>query len=541
MGGKAKTPKAPDYAAAATAQGVANKETAIYNNAINRVDQVTPQGTETWTMKPGTDPLNPKVGDYIQTVKYSPTEQALYDSNNNISQQLLTIGQNQLGKVGQGFEGGIDTSGLTPTRNSGGTSTDYRIPTPRSPQQPQGGGAVGTVAAAMSGGGGGAQPAYDSTYHPPGSPITLAQASPGGLAAGTNRQGTNNTPVVNGKVFIGTGNMPGQGYYVDVNSPEAQAYQARFGNSGSGGQGNAASGEFNQGDQTYTSGGNTYAAGGGSIGNPAGVGRPAGGGSGANFGAGAVPGVVNDASRSRVEQALLSRIEPQYQQDESRLRTQLLNSGLEVGTAAYNSELDRLSRQVNDSRMGAVLAGGQEESRQTGLNAQLQQQSFNQGLAGAGFDNQTRQQQLQEQAYLRSLPLNELNALRTGNQVTTPQFGSYYTNNAQAAPIFDAANAKGNYNLQAAQIAGAGDSALFGGLATLGSAAIMASDIRLKTNIERTGTHPLGFGLFKWRWKDTGLPDSGVIAQDVRRFVPRAVLEFTDGFLRVNYTMIGVR
>ena len=79
MGGKSKAPKAPDYAAAAEAQGVANKETAIVNNAMNRVNQITPDGSKTWTMKPGADPNNPKVGDYIETTTDSPEQKVIRD------------------------------------------------------------------------------------------------------------------------------------------------------------------------------------------------------------------------------------------------------------------------------------------------------------------------------------------------------------------------------------------------------------------------------------------------------------------------------
>lgn len=218
---------------------------------------------------------------------------------------------------------------------------------------------------------------------------------------------------------------------------------------------------------------------------PGGVGASFGGG---GFGASAVPGAVSDTSRQRVEQALLSRLEPQFQQDEARMRNQLLSSGLEVGSPAYTAELQRLQQSQNDARMQSVLAGGNEESRQVGLNAQLQNQAFGQGLSGAQFDNatqaqlfqqymqgaqfdnQTRQQMLAELLLQRNTPLNELNALRTGSQVSMPNFGNYYTSNSQAAPMFDAATAQGNYNANAAASAQSGTNALIGGAATAAAA-----------------------------------------------------------------------
>lgn len=260
---------------------------------------------------------------------------------------------------------------------------------------------------------------------------------------------------------------------------------------------------------------------------------------GGGFGTGAVPSAIDDASRRRVEEAILSRLEPQFRQDSDRMRNQLLSSGLEVGSPAYTSELDRLAREQNDARMQAILSGGQEESRQVGMNANLQGQAFSQGLQGAQFDNATRQQMLAELLMQRNTPLNELNALRTGSQVSMPQFGGYYTNNAQAAPIFDAATAQGNYDLTRAQQEQSGFNSMLGGLATLGGAGIMKfSDIRLKRNISRIGQTAGGIPLYSWTWADGSGSDTGVLAQEVMTLVPGAVVEDASGFLMVDYSKI---
>lgn len=440
MGGKSKAPKAPDYAAAATAQGVANKETAIANNAMNRVDQITPDGSKTWTMKPGADPNNPKVGDYIETTTDSPEQKAIRDYNNQLSTSLLQIGGQQLGRVGQGFSGDLDTSGMTRMRDSRGG------PAP-APSMQRGMAAPAPVT--------GGQAVSDTRMYAGGS-ATFDES--GGRSGG---------------LPLSSGPLPGSQQGMSI-APNIAAGQRRAtsiydfsgnmspnGAQGGTGGGSVGGGGVGMGPGPAPGGGGPFAVGGG-----------AGSYGGGGFGTSGVAGPVNDASRQRVEAALLSRTEPQFQRDEQGLRTQLLNSGVEVGTEAYNRELDRLARSRNDSRMQAVLAGGQEESRQTQLNAGLQQQGFNQGMAGAQFDNQSRSQQLSEEAYLRSLPLNELNALRTGNQVSAPQFSGYYTNSAAPAPIFDAAQATGNYNIAATNAANSGSGGFFGGLANLGAAGI---------------------------------------------------------------------
>lgn len=206
-----------------------------------------------------------------------------------------------------------------------------------------------------------------------------------------------------------------------------------------------------------------------------------------------LPGEIDDTSRRRVEEALMSRLNPQYANDESALRTRLLNSGIEVGTDAYNKEMNNFSQRLNDARMQAVLAGGQEENRQVGLtqglnaqefgqaesmgnfgqkadttmaandlqrnivNAQLAQQqaqlNFQNQLSTQGFNNSTRDSGISEQKLLHDMPLNDLNALRTGAQVVSPTFANYYTNGMNPGNAQDAANAElGQANKQSGQL-----------------------------------------------------------------------------------------
>ena len=259
---------------------------------------------------------------------------------------------------------------------------------------------------------------------------------------------------------------------------------------------------------------------------------------GGGFGTSGVPSPVDDTSRRRVEQAILARLEPQFRQDEAAMQNKLLSAGLEVGSPVYNSELRRLQQGQNDARQQAILAGGTEESRQVGLNAALQGQGFSQGLQGAQFDNATRQQMLSELLLQRNTSLNELNSLRTGSQVAMPNFQGYYTNNAAAAPMFDAAQAQGNYNMAAAQNSQSGFNSMLGGLATLGSAAIQFSDARLKSNISRIGSTPSGVPLYSWDWKDGSGSGTGVLAHEVAH-IPGAVLSDPSGYLKVDYSKIS--
>ena len=258
---------------------------------------------------------------------------------------------------------------------------------------------------------------------------------------------------------------------------------------------------------------------------------------GGGFGVGSV-GAVNDASRKRVEQAVMSRLNPQYDLQKDKMRNQLATQGLEVGAPGYTSEMERLDRGYNDALQSAVLTGGQEESRQVGLNSGLQQQAYNQGMGNAQFDNNIRQQMLAEMLMQRQLPLNELNSLRTGTQTPPMQNpNGYYTNNANGSPLFDAAVAQGNANSAAA----GNNAGIFSSIAGLGGAAMnMFSDIRLKKNLKKLGSLANGLGWYSWDWKNGTGSSVGVIAQEVQGLMPSAVSVADNGYMMVDYGQIGV-
>ena len=69
-----------------------------------------------------------------------------------------------------------------------------------------------------------------------------------------------------------------------------------------------------------------------------------------------------------------------------------------------------------------------------------QNQWFNEQMGQANYQNQLRQQQFQEQQALRNMPINEMNALLNGQQVSNPTFASYnQASQGQAANLMGAA------------------------------------------------------------------------------------------------------
>ncbi len=66
------------------------------------------------------------------------------------------------------------------------------------------------------------------------------------------------------------------------------------------------------------------------------------------------------------------------------------------------------------------------------------------------------------------------------------------------------------------------------------------SDSRVKAGVVKVGTHPAGFGLYRFRYLWSKTEFVGVIAQEVRELMPEAVVCDESGILRVDYRAIGI-
>ena len=223
----------------------------------------------------------------------------------------------------------------------------------------------------------------------------------------------------------------------------------------------------------------------------------------------------------QMSESIMRRLQPNLQMEQKQFDAQMANQGIPLGSEAYANAKRMFDERQNDRLTSAIIQG-----TDTGMRARTQ-----------GFN---------ELGYMRNEPINTLNSLRSGSQVTNPNFVT-----TPAGPDYMGAAQSGyNAQLAASNAQNAASSGFTGGLMSLGGAlgsaaimnpAIFASDIRLKENIKAVGYLPNGLPVyeyeFKPEYKHIGGEGKhiGVMAQEVEQIMPEAVVEHPDGYKMVNY------
>ena len=77
-------------------------------------------------------------------------------------------------------------------------------------------------------------------------------------------------------------------------------------------------------------------------------------------------------------------------------------------------------------------------------------------------------------------------------------------------------------------------------IAATGSSTTQVSDERLKTDIDRIGTSPSGLPVYTFRYVGLDTVYQGVMAQDLMRMQPDAVMTLDNGYMAVDYGAIDV-
>lgn len=247
--------------------------------------------------------------------------------------------------------------------------------------------------------------------------------------------------------------------------------------------------------------------------------------------------------RQRAQDAVDQLMQPSLDQRRHATETQLAAQGLSMDSEAYKNAMRDVNDNENRAHLQAIDSGRAEAAQQFGQDLQggqfenvAKQSQFGMDLQQGNFQNQNRQQAIIEMLQKRGVPLNELNALLTGQQVNMPSFPGANTSAAsgQAPNLTGAVQnqygaAWNDANMQNSQTSQAASAAAM-------MAMLYFSDERLKEDIRDTGVLlPSGLRVVHYRYRGMPLRHVGVIAQEALQHCPEAVCLHPSGYLMVNY------
>jgi hypothetical protein len=120
---KPDAPTPPDYAGAATAEGQAGIQTAIVNSLLNRANQTSPLGSQTWeqtgtTQVPGVgNQPAVTVPNYASSINLTPEGQQLLDADMRQKLGLAGLADTSMGQVASSISSPLDLASTRPNYN----------------------------------------------------------------------------------------------------------------------------------------------------------------------------------------------------------------------------------------------------------------------------------------------------------------------------------------------------------------------------------------------------------------------------------------
>ncbi|MES0040014.1 hypothetical protein [Mesorhizobium sp. M0091] len=214
----------------------------------------------------------------------------------------------------------------------------------------------------------------------------------------------------------------------------------------------------------------------------------------------------NDATEARLLQLGKARLDPILAQQQDALATKLSNQGIKIGSAAYDRAMAQQGQNVNDANNQLILSG--------------HGQAFAEGQA------------------IRNQPINEITALLSGSQVSSPQAAGYTGSTIPTTDNAGLINQNYQQRVDAVNAKNAQTGSLVGGLFGLGSKLVGLSDDDAKKDKERLADITPEMGLWKFHYKGEAKDAPlrlGLMASEVEKVRPDAVSRRPDGYRQVDY------
>ena len=245
----------------------------------------------------------------------------------------------------------------------------------------------------------------------------------------------------------------------------------------------------------------------------------------------------------------VSRLQPQFEQQNIDLRTRLINAGIPEGSTAFNNALAELRGAQNDTLQGvateAIREGQALADAQLARATNLRSFQASDAASRVAEQERMRDRQLADLLLQREVPLSEIATLTglpapatRGGQIADTGLNVPATSIAPP-PLFASAQQQG---LDANQRFGTQTAAYGAQMAALGQigARIASSDKRLKKKIKYKSKSKSGLNVYEFEYNWSPQKYIGVMAQEVKKVKPSAVSENIFGHMMVDYSQLDV-
>lgn len=499
--GKKSTPKTPDYMGTAQVQADASKDATLQQNYANRPTMTTPWGTQSWNTTAGTDPATGKpITNWSTEIQLSPEQQQALDSQMQIQQGRSDAANQMLGQVQSAFQTPIDYGSMPDRAGNvqGLNLSGQPLPDGTLPNQSfgQGVGGVtnsgafnfGPVQTTLGDAGqiqdrltsdpsGFRQQAQDAVWNLQKPMFEERRAA---LETQLSNQGLARGSEAWEREMRSAGDAEARAQLQAIDAGRVEANQM-FGQ-------DLASGQFANNAQGQRFGQNL---------------------AGGQF---ANAGQAQDAQQQMAVGAFDNAAQAQ-----------------EFGQSQTVAGFENASAQQNFQNLMA-------RAQQGDARAMMELQSQ---MAAGQFNNQNRAGAINEEQTRRSQPLNELNALLTGQQVQNPNMPNFTPSSQSQTPdLLGAQMSQYQADMNNASANTASVNSMIGNLGTAAAMAFIFSDARLKEDIQTLGVLSTGVRVVHYRYR--GLPARfvGVVAQELATIQPEAVFLDRSGFLAVDYSKV---
>ena len=255
-----------------------------------------------------------------------------------------------------------------------------------------------------------------------------------------------------------------------------------------------------------------------------------------SYGPGFDPGTGYNSGFSTALAGEEAAMQPGLSQEREQMDASLRNAGATPGSPAYDNAMAALdARQANSQTQaaGSAVTAGTGVANQLQMAASQDTQLHNQGIS----------QSLSDYAQRLGIPMSAITSLLSSANgaaggPSVPGAINPSTANVAAPDYAGMVNNQYQGQLAGYNAGVSTQNGMLGDLTSLGSAALMLSDERMKDDMEEVGKMKSGLPIYRFTYKGSHTPQVGVSAQEAEKKFPKAVHE-VGGLKFVNYAGVA--